>query len=110
MRTSPTDTPAYFRCKNYSPESWRYLAQWHNFTKNNLDLQWLLGETVQLDKTAHLRKALESKKSQVEQNSVPPFSSAEASKGLQGSKIASSKDLLQDANEKLKIQQVKQRW
>ena len=100
--------PACFMFKYYSHRSFRYLAKWQNFIKNNLELQWPLWGIFQLDNIAHLRNALERKRSQVEQIEWDVYFNwhSEASKSLQNSKIASLKDSLQKANEKLKIQEV----
>ena len=77
--------------KNSGPRSYRYLAKWQTFARNNLELQRPLWGTFQLDKITHSRNALESK-------SVPTGTYrmgcyfncyAEASKRFEDSKIAS---------------------
>ena len=80
--------------KSYSPGSCRYLAKWQNFTKNSLELQWSLQGTFQLDEITHLRNALESKGSQVEQTEWDAYFNwyVEAFKSHHDSKITSLKD------------------
>lgn len=62
----------------------------------------------QLDKSVHLRSALESKDSQIKQMERVAYFNwyAEGSERLQDSKIASMKDLLQKTNGKLKTREV----
>ena len=61
-----------------------------------------------LDRIAHLRNALESKGTQFEQTEWNTYFKryVEASESLQDSKIASLRDLLQKAHEKLKTQKL----
>lgn len=55
----------------------------------------------------HLRSTLESKGSYIKQNGIPILiGNAETSKRLQNSKLASLKDSLQMATEKLNTQEV----
>ena len=77
--------------KNYGLRSYKYLQKWQNLTNNNLELQWPLWGTFQLDKIIYLRSALESKGSQIKQIEWNIYFNwyAEASKRLQYSKIAS---------------------
>lgn len=63
----PSGMLAYFMSENFSPRSCRHVARWKNFTKNNLELQWPVWGTFQLDKVVHLRSVLESKTSQMKQ-------------------------------------------
>lgn len=62
----------------------------------------------QSDKIVHLRSALESKGLKIKQIEWDTYFNwyIEASKRLQDSKIASLKDSLEKANEKLKTQEV----
>lgn len=49
LSVPPSGTPAYFMSKNYGPISYKYLQQWQNLTKDNLELQWSLWGMFQLD-------------------------------------------------------------
>lgn len=59
--------PAHFMSKNCGPRSCKYEQKRQNFTKDNLELQWLLWGTLQSGKNTHLRTTLESKGAQIKQ-------------------------------------------
>ena len=91
--------------KNYGLGSFNIHKSGKILLKINLELQWPLWGTFPLDKIVHLRSALESQGSQIKQTEWHTYFNwyAEAFKRLlQDSKVASLKNLLQKANEKLK--------
>ena len=83
------------------------VTRWQNFAKMNLELHWPLWGAFQLDRITHLTHLLESKRCEVEQTEWDAYFNwyTEAYKRLQDAKIASLKDMLQKANEKLKTQE-----
>ena len=103
LNTRPSEISAYFMFNDYNPRSCRYLERWQHFIRNNLELKWPLWGMLRIDKVAHLKDTLKNKGVPVEWDVYFNYY-AEAYKRLQTSKIASLKDSIQKANEKLKRQ------